>query len=142
MRLFPSFLISLLIVFSGCDNRPSVQWEKFTPENFLLAQQNQQPVFADFYAAWCGPCMIMKDTTFKDPRVIEALEPFMRLKADLSFRESEYTYELSSQYQIDGLPTVIFFDYEGREIVRSHFVTASELINIINQYKSHLFPPS
>ena len=136
MKFFFALLISCAFLFPGCDNRPGVEWQKFTPERMLEAQQNHQPVFVDFYAAWCGPCMIMKDTTFKDPRVIEALAPFMRLKADMSFRESEYTINLSRRYQINGLPTVILFDPEGKEVIRTHFVAANQLLRILSQHTS------
>ena len=142
MKLFLGSLFFYVLLISGCDNRPGVQWEKFTTESMLKAKQNHQPVFADFYAAWCGPCMIMKDTTFKDPQVIEALELFARFRADMSFRESEHTIDLARRYQIDGLPTVILFNSEGKEVVRTHFVTAKQLLQMLRQFSAGQEPAS
>ncbi|MBI4387990.1 MAG: thioredoxin fold domain-containing protein, partial [Candidatus Omnitrophica bacterium] len=96
--------------------------------------QAGKPVIAYFYAAWCGPCMMLKYHTFSDPKIIQALEPFVRLKADLSFTESEKSREIANLYQINSFPTVVFFDARGKETFRfSGFVNSEQLISILDQ---------
>ena len=36
-----------------------------------LMEKEPRKVLIDVYTDWCGPCRIMNNTTFKDPRVVE-----------------------------------------------------------------------
>jgi len=129
MKQFVAGFAALLLLAS-CDTGPHVQWTKYTEENFNAAIRSGRPTVVDCYAAWCRPCMMYKHETFKDPSVIAALENFNRLQADLSFRESEYTRHVSEKHGVRGLPVMIFFDKEGREIPGrvEGFLTADQFL--------------
>lgn len=130
-KIFATILVSCAIL-AGCSAGPQVQWESFGEEKMAAAVQSGRPAVIYFYAAWCGACYQLKEQTFSDARVIEALEPFVRLKADLSFSHSEKIKRVAAQYRISGVPTVILFDETGRETVRfSGFVSAGQLLEII-----------
>ncbi len=128
-------LLLIGLVSAGCKPGPQVQWEPYSQESIDAALKSRKPAVIDFYAAWCGPCMEMKETTFRDPGVIEALEPFLRLKADMSFNRSEKIEKISNQYDINGLPTMIFFDASGNQERLTGFVSAERLLTMVNQFK-------
>ncbi|HEY2798832.1 MAG TPA: cytochrome c biogenesis protein CcdA [Thermoanaerobaculia bacterium] len=69
----------------------------------------------DFSASWCLPCLELDRKTFSDPRVREALARRGLFKADMTQARAEETIALAQQYEILGVPTVIFLDESGKE---------------------------
>ena len=135
----PLFFLMMVVISSGCGPKHRVQWEKYTPEIMADARKSGKPIFADFYAAWCGPCMRMKESTFADERVIQALEPFRRIKADLSFIHSKESNAISKEFKIGGLPTMLFFDPKGEvveEFRLSGYISPDEFLQIVQKFRS------
>lgn len=65
--------------------------------------QSDVPVVVDFYATWCGPCRRLS------PLLKELSEDFQgRIK--FVKIDSDQEPELSSEYSITALPTLLFFD--------------------------------
>jgi thiol:disulfide interchange protein DsbD len=92
----------------------------FDPYNGAVlkrARAENKPVVIDFSAAWCVPCREMARTTFRDPAVIVAASHFVRLKADITDRNSRNT-RLALQYAVRGVPTTVFIDKHGRILKR------------------------
>jgi thioredoxin:protein disulfide reductase len=99
--------------------KPPAQLD-FDPYNGAVlerARAENKPVVIDFSAAWCVPCREMARTTFRDPAVIVAASHFVRLKADMTDRNSRNT-RLALQYAIRGVPTTVFIDKHGRILRR------------------------
>ena len=132
-------ILAMMLFFAvsaGCEPKQQVYWETFASEKIGATAQAGKPAIAYFYAAWCSPCMALKYETFSDARVIQSLEPFIRLKADLSFSHSEKSRQLANRYHVAGLPTVVFFDASGHEVVRfSGFVNAEQFLVFLNRYE-------
>jgi thiol:disulfide interchange protein DsbD len=76
----------------------------------------------DFSADWCAPCHELEDQTFADPRVREALAGRALFKADMTRQDSPESIALSTKFNVQGMPTVIFLDPSGREIPGSRLV--------------------
>jgi thioredoxin:protein disulfide reductase len=94
-----------------------VPWEKYDAAKLAAAHAAGKPVILDFYADWCLPCKELDEKTFTDDRIVNELDRFVRLKADLTAAEDATTKELTKQYGIAGVPTIIFIDAAGNEAV-------------------------
>lgn len=136
---FKIYAVALLIsafVF-GCDSGPKVHWQTFDESALTTALKSGKPTLAYFYAAWCGPCRQLRSTTFRDPDVIQALSDWNRLKADMSFREDKTTIARTQTFEVWALPTLIFYDAQGKEAAKSRgFMSASKMLEILNRLNS------
>jgi thiol:disulfide interchange protein DsbD len=75
----------------------------------------KRPTVVDFSASWCLPCLELDRKTFSDARVREALSRRELFKADMTQARAEETIALAQQFEILGVPTVIFLDESGKE---------------------------
>jgi thiol:disulfide interchange protein DsbD len=94
----------------------------FAPYEAGRVAQAARPVMIDFSADWCAPCHELEDETFSDPRVQKALAGTALFKADMTRQDSPEAIALSTKFNVQGMPTVIFLDPQGREIPGSRLV--------------------
>jgi len=76
--------------------------QKMNAEELEIAMANREtPMVIDFYATWCGPCVLMSSELEK---VQEQLGDKVRcVKVD-----TDEETDLATQLQIQGLPTLVF----------------------------------
>ncbi len=94
-----------------------VTWETAMPAALKRARTEGKPVLVNFYADWCVWCKRLESTTLRDAKVASVLQNKV---VPLSLNVEGDGKELSNEYQVDGLPTVIVLDAGGREIGRIH----------------------
>ena len=82
------------------------------------ASAEGKSVMVDLYADWCVACKEFEARTFPDPRVIKALENTVWMQIDLTDNTPE-GLEFQRNFDITGLPTILFFDKDGYELPRS-----------------------
>lgn len=109
-----SLIFGLLMVQNL--TKPSVEWEPFNATEFESALAEGKPIVLDFYADWCIPCLELDRVTFVDEGVIEALDRFERFKVDLTNFDSEESEQLRQQFDIVGVPTIVFIGSNGTEV--------------------------
>jgi len=93
-----------------------IEWEHFSKEALHAAAQSGTPVIIDFAADWCIPCKELDKFTFSDPDVMNAAGDFTMLKADLTQNSAPEVQALKEEYDIRGVPTIVFIDGNGQEI--------------------------
>jgi thiol:disulfide interchange protein DsbD len=89
-----------------------LRFEPFTSELLASATEQRKPVLIDFSAEWCIPCREMEHSTFIDPSVVTESKRFVRMKANLTAQDKR-TEELTSKYEIQGVPTTMLIDSAG-----------------------------
>lgn len=74
-----------------------------------------KPMLVDFYADWCVACKVLEEETLNQPEVLAALSSHVLIKADIT-EINDDSQRIMEQYQILGLPALVFFDANGNEI--------------------------
>jgi len=100
---------------------------EFTDENFQSeVLEASEPVVVDFWAEWCGPCMVMGP-------ILEQLAAAVAGKAKIGKLNVDDARSVAMSYGISAIPTVIIFK-DGKPAQRFVGVTSFEdLQNAINQ---------
>jgi len=82
------------------------------------ASADGKSVMVDLYADWCVACKEFETRTFPDPSVIKALSNTVWMQIDLTDNTPQ-GFEFQEQFNITGLPTILFFDKDGYELPRA-----------------------
>ena len=110
------------VVSANALREAGIHWERFSEAQISAATSQGKPVMMDFYADWCIPCLELDRKTFTDPEVIAATNELVRLKVDLTHFDSPESEALRKKYNIAGVPTIVFVDRSGNEVVNSRVV--------------------
>ena len=81
----------------------------------VLVENNKPLVMLDLYADWCVACKEFEKETFSDPSVQKAFGDMLLLQVDMT-KNSEENRALMTKYKVLGLPTILFFNRDGKEI--------------------------
>ena len=95
-----------------------VEFKKVKSEAELqqaLSENNKSLVMLDLYADWCVACKEFEKETFSDPSVQKAFGDMLLLQIDMT-KNSEENRALMAKYKVLGLPTILFFNRDGKEI--------------------------
>lgn len=138
MNLKPAFLLAAAVIFSlstaACqktaENKANtaapgtgINWMGYT-EGMQKAKQDGKPVMVDFYTTWCKYCVMLEETTYKDPAVVDILnKDFIAIKVNAEGsgkvvdNGKEMTEkDLAAEYKVSGYPTIWFFNQKQEKI--------------------------
>ena len=101
-----------------------------TPQQLdsALQQARGRITMVDLYADWCVACKEFEKYTFSDSAVRDSLNQVQLLQANVTANNASDN-ALLQHLQVLGLPTILFFDAQGREIAGSRitgFLNAAE----------------
>ncbi|AMW16890.1 protein-disulfide reductase DsbD [Glaesserella parasuis] len=102
-------------------------------EQQLTANKGKK-VMLDLYADWCVACKEFEKYTFVDPKVQAKLAEMAVLQIDMTKNSGEND-ELMKHFQVLGLPTILFFDEQGRELSQSRvtgFMQSGDFVQWLN----------
>jgi len=132
------FALTVIISFNGATLKAGDKIS-FTNESIEIALERASAegklVFMDFYANWCTPCKWMEETTFRDNRVIDALnEDYISLKINIDDMEG---FRMKSNYDVNFLPTMLILNSSGKMVERiEETMVADELLGILDMHNS------
>jgi len=94
----------------------------------ILTNKRDLPIVIDFYATWCGPCILLAQQL--EELAVEYTDNVQFLKVD-----TDEEHELCAQMEIRGLPTMVFVhqDKEKRAIRTEGLLPTDVIRDIIKQ---------
>lgn len=121
----------------------SVNWQAYD-KGVAKAKDAKKFVFVQFFATWCGYCRKMDNEVFTDPTVKAALDKdFVTVRVTESsehkvkFQDQNVTEkQLTQMSQVQGFPTFLIMDSEGKAIGKIPGYISSQDIKGILQYVS------
>jgi thioredoxin 1 len=120
-------VLGMSLIGSSCQNSNSNN-EILTRESFINIIAEEKLTMVDFYTTWCGPCKMMdpfvKEIKAENSDIVNVLQV-----------DAEAQFDIASQYDIQGYPTVIFFK-NGQLVHRAMgAMPKEELLNLVNKFK-------
>jgi thiol:disulfide interchange protein DsbD len=95
---------------------PGVSWNTYSEQLLQDAVTQNKPVIIDFSAEWCAPCREFEEIVFHHPDVVrQGKEDFIMVKVDVTQGGNPFHEQLLRQYDVKGVPTIIFLDAMGAE---------------------------
>ncbi|KLE04240.1 protein-disulfide reductase DsbD [Aliarcobacter butzleri] len=101
----------------------------------LAIKNSNKPVMLDFWASWCVSCKELEEITFQDEQVINKLQEFTLLKADVTENNDEDKV-LQKKFGVVGPPALIFWDKDKNEIQASRIIgykNPKDFLEIVNK---------
>lgn len=95
--------------------------------NFSELINSDTPTLVDFFAEWCGPCKTMKP-------ILQDLKAKVGDKATILKLDVDKNRQLSNNYQVQSIPTLILFKNGQVKWRQSGVVSAGQLEKIIEQF--------
>lgn len=99
----------------------------------LLASQGKK-VMLDLYADWCVACKEFEKYTFTNPKVKSKMAEMVVLQVDMTQNSPDNT-AFMQKFQVLGLPTILFFDENGKELTEKRvtgFLDANAFLDWLN----------
>ena len=92
---------------------------KASLEQALAAsRQAGKPVLVDFFAEWCVACKVLEETTLSNEAVLAEMQGFDLYRVDITEINAD-SQAIMEQYNILGLPALVFFTPASTEIPKS-----------------------
>ncbi|WP_413670781.1 thioredoxin family protein [Mucilaginibacter sp. Mucisp86] len=135
------FIIALILFLSSSVKAQENAGKSSTQINFIenswtealkqAARQNKY-IFVDAYASWCGPCKMLKATTFKNNKVADFYnDNFVNVAIDM---EKGQGPALAAQWGLQAYPTMIIFTSKGKPVSGTvGYIRANDLIKFGQQ---------
>jgi thioredoxin 1 len=96
--------------------------------NFDTIINSDKPVLVDFFATWCGPCKTLSP-------ILREVKDSLGDNVSIIKIDVDKNQQISSQYQVRGVPTMILFQ-NGKQLWRqSGVLSKEEIIKIILEKK-------
>jgi thioredoxin:protein disulfide reductase len=133
-------ILATFIISSWAFKGAGIEWKSYSEQLLQRAIDEKKPVIVDFYADWCAPCRELEQVTFHHPDVVQqAEEHFIIIKIDVTKGGNPDYEKLLEQYNIKGVPTIVFLDRKGNERIDLRlvdFIPPEQFLIRMNELKN------
>jgi len=102
--LFADRLVDPSAVKSSVDEQVKAGWHRSLAEGLDTAAREGKPVIVDMWATWCKNCLTMDKTTLADPRVVNALDGYVKIKFQAEDLDQQPAKGMMQRFDGVGLP--------------------------------------
>ncbi|WP_367870318.1 thioredoxin family protein [Luteolibacter sp. Populi] len=118
-----SFALGASALVSTAFSKELEGWSTDLDKAFAQAKKEKKAVLVEFTGSdWCPPCIAMRKNVFSKKEFVEAAsKKFILVELDFPNGDPELKKKndpFAEKYKIEGFPTVILFDSEGKEYNR------------------------
>lgn len=113
---FAFFYLSLAFKVDVSSKTASNIWKPYRVGDVVNSVGAHKPIIVDFYADWCLSCHEFEADVLSKPDVALVLAKLTTLRVDATNQDEPSVVSILEQYDIVGLPTIIFLDERGDEI--------------------------
>lgn len=109
--------------------------ESYAELQKILQKNDRTFVMLDLYADWCVACKEFEKYTFSNPQVQQVFDEMLLLQVDMT-KNSPQNTELMEKLNVLGLPTILFFNLQGKEIEPARitgFMNSEQFLNWLQQ---------
>ena len=131
MKMHMTFLA--LVLTAMVATAADVKWEKQYVKVLEQSKKDKKLVMVDVFTEWCGWCKKLDKDVYSNKEVAEALaKNFVAIK--LNPEESTKNKKVAAKFQVNGFPTIIFLDSNGKELSKiGGYVPADEFLKRLNE---------
>jgi len=132
-------VLTLFLLFAFSASAKKVDFTNNLAKAKKQAAAEGKPYFIDFMASWCMPCRWMDETTFSDPQVSNYInQNFIAVKVDIDDFDG---FALKQQYNVKLLPTILFFDANGKLLAQyEESLAPTKMLKILSQWNKRQAP--
>src|ERR1700757_798838 len=95
--------------------------------SFREVIQSDKPVLVDFTATWCGPCKMMSP-------ILHEVKNAMGDKVTIIKIDVDKNPEVSGQFQVQSVPTLLIFKNGELKWRQSGVIPAKQLQEVLGRY--------
>jgi thiol:disulfide interchange protein len=107
----------------------NIKWWRDLGRAMQEAKDFKQPLVVDFGAEWCSWCKKLEKETFPAPEVQALKDKFVWARID-----TDVAPEPARQYKVEGLPTILVLDSNGKELARNAgFLPPEKMVAFLNE---------
>jgi protein disulfide-isomerase len=132
LKTVASIFVVFIVLFTGCNNgqtADSLSWQSNLEEAVAQAKKENKAVLVNFTGSdWCKWCIKLNNEVFSQSEFESYAEKnlvLVRLDFPRNIQQSNetkmYNNTLAQRYGIQGFPTILVFDNQGKLVAKTGY---------------------